>query len=48
LNPENLNKWLSLGANLGVVAGLVFLGIEINQNTRATTSAASSATFFKA
>lgn len=41
MNAENLNKWLSLAANLGVVAGLVFLAIEINQNTKATIAAAS-------
>ena len=29
---ENLNKWLSLAANLGVVAGIVFLAIEVRQN----------------
>lgn len=28
-----LNEWLSLLANLGVVAGIVFLAVEIRQNT---------------
>jgi len=32
MNLENLNKWLSLAANLGVVAGIVFLAIEVRQN----------------
>ncbi len=41
MTTESLNKWLTLAANLGVVAGLVFLGIEINQNTKATIAAAS-------
>ena len=41
MNADSMNKWLTLAANLGVVAGLVFLGIEINQNTRATIAAAS-------
>ncbi len=41
MKPEALNKWLTLGANIGVVAGLVFLAVEINQNTRATIAAAS-------
>ena len=27
------NQWLTLIANLGVIAGLVFLGFEIRQNT---------------
>ena len=34
-----LNEWLSLTASLGVVAGLVFLGREIQQNTAVTRSA---------
>ena len=29
-----MNTWLSLIANIGVVAGIVFVGIEINQNNR--------------
>jgi hypothetical protein len=41
VTTEALNKWLTLAANLGVVAGLVFLAIEINQNTNATIAAAS-------
>ena len=31
MDSDRLNKWLSLLANLGVVAGLVMLVIEINQ-----------------
>ena len=27
------NQWLTLIANLGVIAGLIFLGFEIRQNT---------------
>lgn len=30
---SNLNEWLSLGANLGVVIGIFFLVVEIQQNT---------------
>ena len=37
---ESLNRWLSLAANIGVVVGIVFLIIEINQNTLATRIAA--------
>ncbi len=33
LETEKLNSWLSLGANVGVVIGLVLLIVEINQNT---------------
>ena len=32
MNLDSLNKWLTLIANLGVFAGLVFLAIELNQN----------------
>ena len=35
-----LNEWLSLAASLGVIAGIVFLGVEIQQNTAVTRSAA--------
>lgn len=38
---ERLDRWLNVIANLGVVAGLVFLAVQINQNTRATIAAAS-------
>jgi hypothetical protein len=33
MNLEKLNHWLTLLANIGVLAGIVFLAIEINQNT---------------
>ena len=29
---KRLNEWLALLANLGVIAGIVFLAIEVNQN----------------
>ena len=29
-----LNKWLTLLANFGVVAGLIFLAIEVNHSSR--------------
>ena len=35
MNSDNLNKWLTLIANLAVVAGIIFLIVEINQNTAA-------------
>ncbi len=37
---EGLNRWLALGANIGVVIGIAFLVVEINQNTLATRIAA--------
>ena len=35
MNTDNLNKWLTLAANLGVIAGILFLAIEIQQNNEA-------------
>ena len=32
---KRLNQWLTLFANLGVLLGIIFLVIEINQNTEA-------------
>ena len=29
---SDINDWLTLGANIGVVAGIVFLGVELGQN----------------
>jgi len=34
LNFDKLNNWLILGANLGVLIGLVFLIIEVQQNNQ--------------
>ena len=36
MNTEKLNNWLSLAANIGVLAGIVFLAYELQQNTLAT------------
>jgi hypothetical protein len=33
VNREALNWWLTLLANLGVLGGLVFVGLELRQNT---------------
>ena len=35
MKTEQLNQWLTLGANFGVLAGIVFLAIEMRQNTEA-------------
>lgn len=32
MKSEKLNKWLTLGANLGVIAGLILVAFEINQS----------------
>lgn len=39
MNLDSLNKWLTLAANIGVIAGIIFLGLELNQNTTAVQSA---------
>ena len=31
---SNINEWLTFLANLGVIAGIIFLSIEINQNSK--------------
>ena len=36
---HKFNIWLTLAANVGVLAGIVFLALEIRQNTAATHSA---------
>jgi len=41
VNSDSLNKWLSLGANLGVFAGLILVAYEINQSGKHLELAAS-------
>ena len=36
MDSERVNRWLTLAANLGVIAGLVLVAIQINQNTQIT------------
>ncbi|MDG2175783.1 MAG: hypothetical protein P8M72_06605 [Gammaproteobacteria bacterium] len=36
MNMDSVNKWLTLAANFGVLAGIVFLGIELQQNSLST------------
>jgi hypothetical protein len=33
LNSDNLSRWISAGANIAVLAGLVLVAIQIRQNT---------------
>jgi hypothetical protein len=33
MNSDQVNKWLTLGANLGVFVGIVLLLIELDQNS---------------
>ena len=32
MDSDRLNRWLTLGANVGVIAGIVFLAFELRQN----------------
>jgi len=32
MNLDSLNKWLMLAANIGVIAGIIFLAVEVQQN----------------
>ena len=34
MNTDQVNKWLTVGANIAVVAGIVFLALQLNQNSR--------------
>jgi len=36
VNADKINRWLSLGANLAVLTSIVFLAVEIRQNTEMT------------
>jgi len=36
LDTNRLNRWLTLGANIGVLIGIAFVAIEIRQNTEMT------------
>ena len=36
MNLDSINRWLTLAANIGVMAGIIFLAFELQQNTVAT------------
>ena len=36
MNSEKVSHWLTLAANIGVIAGLVLVAIQINQNSEIT------------
>jgi hypothetical protein len=36
VNLDSTNRWLTLAANIGVMAGIIFLAFELQQNTVAT------------
>ncbi len=33
MKMDNVNTWLTLAANMGVIAGIVFLAVELQQNS---------------
>ncbi len=33
MDADKINRWLTLGANIGVLAGIIFLALEIQQNS---------------
>ena len=33
MDSDRLNKWLTLAANIGVIAGIMFLAMELRQNS---------------
>lgn len=45
MDANTLNQWLTLAANFGVLAGIIFLAIEVRQNSR-NLAAQVRATFF--
>jgi hypothetical protein len=45
LDADTLNQWLTLVANVGVLAGIIFLAVEVRQNSR-NLAAQVRATFF--
>jgi hypothetical protein len=48
LKLEKFNQWFTLIANFGVLVGIVFLGLEIRQNTAYLSRGESNATFEQA
>ena len=45
MEADTINQWLSLAANIGVLAGIIFLAIEVRQNSK-NLAAQVRATFF--
>ena len=36
MNSDQIGRWLTLAANVGVIAGLILVAVQINQNTAIT------------
>ena len=41
MKSDQLSEWIAIVANVGVILGIAFLAMEINQSTKATAAAAS-------
>ena len=41
MNSDQFARWLTIGANIGVVVGIIFLAIELHQNSELLESQAS-------
>ena len=40
MNSTKISDWMSIGANVGILIGLVLVAVQISQNTRSTRDAA--------
>ena len=36
MDTDKVNRWLTLSANIGVIAGLILVAVQINQYTQIT------------
>ncbi len=34
MNLDKTNQWIMIAANVGVLAGIIFLAVELQQNTK--------------
>ena len=40
MTSNRLSEWIAIVANVGVILGIIFLALEINQSTKGTVAAA--------
>ncbi len=46
MDSDKLNRWLTLGANIGVLIGIIFLAIELQQNNENLAAEVRATNFF--
>ena len=34
VNSDRINRWLTLGSNVGILAGLILVAVQIQQNSQ--------------